>query len=132
MGGQGNLYVYVGNDPVNFIDPTGEVWIVFTHPIFWGGLAGGGTNLFMTLAQGGSWTQAGRSFVFGFAAGVVTMGGGIMANAAKTTLGQFGWVGAGSVMDLVINAAGGVNGVKVPDATIPIIKYVPGDVCEDE
>ncbi|MDR0664625.1 MAG: RHS repeat-associated core domain-containing protein [Helicobacteraceae bacterium] len=28
MGGQGNLYVYVGSDPINYVDPTGEFWQV--------------------------------------------------------------------------------------------------------
>ncbi len=56
-GGQGNLYVYVGNDPLNFIDPTG-LWSLDIS--FYNGIGGG-----ITLSQ-----KAGQGISGGYEIGV--------------------------------------------------------------
>ncbi|MDR2152654.1 MAG: RHS repeat-associated core domain-containing protein [Helicobacteraceae bacterium] len=130
-GGSSNLYAYVGNDPINYIDPDGKlpVWVV---PVIYGGLAGGFTNGAMTRLQGGSWPDAARSFTFGFVAGAATMGSGLAANKAVTEIGEYGWIVLGSAMDLTLNSISGIMGVNNVDATIKIIKEVPANACEEK
>lgn len=71
-GGDTNLYGYVMQDPVNFIDPTGEVLIA---PIIGGALLGGGFDLAAQLIQNGgnfnnvSWTSVAKSAAIGGALG---------------------------------------------------------------
>ena len=71
-GGDSNLYGYVMQDPVNFIDPTGEVLIA---PIIGGALLGGGFDLATQLIQNGgnfnnvSWTSVAKSAAIGGALG---------------------------------------------------------------
>jgi RHS repeat-associated protein len=63
-GGQANLYAYVGSDPVNRIDPTGEVWWILG-----GAAAGAAVNLGLQLhGSGGDWRSVDWS---GVAAGSV-------------------------------------------------------------
>lgn len=86
-GGLTNLYGYVGNDPVNAVDPNGQIaWVV-------GGLVIGGTvNIAYQLATNGTieWSQVGVSALAGAASGGVSsligvsslrIGGMIAANA---------------------------------------------------
>jgi RHS repeat-associated protein len=49
-GGQANLYAYVGGDPINWIDPEGELPIA---PIVWGFVVGAGTDLALQLLRNG-------------------------------------------------------------------------------
>ena len=71
-GGDTNLYGYVMQDPVNFIDPTGEVLIA---PIIGGVLVGGGFDLAAQLIQSGgnfnnvSWASVAKSAAIGGALG---------------------------------------------------------------
>lgn len=73
-GGDTNLYGYVLNDPINWIDPTGEVLVA---PIIGGALIGGGVDLGMQLIQNGgdirsvNWTSVGTSAAIGGALGGV-------------------------------------------------------------
>jgi RHS repeat-associated protein len=71
-GGDTNLYGYVIQDPVNFIDPTGEVLVA---PILGGMLVGGGFDLATQLIENGgnvnniNWGSVGESALIGGALG---------------------------------------------------------------
>jgi len=70
-GGDSNLYGYVLGDPVNFIDPTGEIWN------FVGGfvLGFGGDVLYQMVVEGKSWhcVDTGQALIAG---ALGTVGGG--------------------------------------------------------
>jgi RHS repeat-associated protein len=96
-GGDSNLYGYVLGDPVNFIDPTGEIWN------FVGGfvLGFGGDVLYQMVVEGKSWNcvDTGQALIAG-ALGTVG-GGGLdkllkLKNGAKTA-GQIGREGEAAV-----------------------------------
>src|SRR5690606_8633872 len=71
-GGDTNLYGYVMQDPINWIDPSGEVLIA---PIIGGALIGGGFDLASQLLQNGGnlssvdWGSVGQSAAIGGALG---------------------------------------------------------------
>ena len=93
-----NLYAYVGNDPLNATDPTGEIANFFV-----GAVIGGGIDLGIQLISNGgrlsevNWTSVGVSAalgtVGGFAGGRATSYA--LNNASKTTKGFIGEVSAG-------------------------------------
>ncbi len=71
-GGDTNLFAYVSNDPVNFIDPDGELLVNVIGGIL-GGMAGG------SLA-----VSTGQSFTAGIVSGAISgffVGGGVLFNA---------------------------------------------------
>jgi RHS repeat-associated protein len=64
-GGDLNLYRYVGGQPVDRVDPSGEYWWLVR--ILGGGLINVGVNAALTIATGGcyTWGDAGRDFLIG-------------------------------------------------------------------
>jgi RHS repeat-associated protein len=80
-GGQGNLYGYVANDPVNLVDPSGKLAnLVFQAAI--GALMGGAVDAGIQYATNGcvNWGQAGESALMGAAFG---LGFGVAAELAQ-------------------------------------------------
>ncbi len=100
-GGDTNLYAYAGSDPVNYIDPNGEV--AFLAPVLWGIFAGavgggaleGGVDLAgQLLSNGGDtgcvdWGSVGNSAAGGALYGGVA-GGALAGLAAAVRLARAG------------------------------------------
>jgi RHS repeat-associated protein len=63
-GGQTNLYVYVGNEPADVVDPTGKFWWVAA-----GAAAGGLVGAAVAYADGGDLRDIGSAFAGGAIAG---------------------------------------------------------------
>ena len=96
-GGDTNLYVYVANDSVNFIDPTGEFWWLVGAGI------GAGIDLGVQLAlNGGDWSQvnwysvglsgAAGALGFGLGAGIARLTTNLAARIALNAVGS-GFIG---------------------------------------
>ena len=66
-GGSTNLYGYVVNDPVNFVDPSGKNPVLIAIGVT--GFIGGVTSAIGTASQGGTYYQIGQSFGVGFVGG---------------------------------------------------------------
>jgi RHS repeat-associated protein len=101
-GGQANLYVYVGNDPVNFVDPEGEVATIAIGAGI-GALAGAGaawlrgadTQALVAGAIGGgvAGALAGTGLGLGFAGSIAQQGfaaglGGLVGDFANLRPGM--------------------------------------------
>jgi RHS repeat-associated protein len=111
-GGDTNLYVYVGNDPVNFIDPKGKELILAAA----GAVLGGAVNALNAYATGG---DVGTAFAVGFIAGGVA---GLINNpfaagaiaGLLTTAGNRTWVNSKNTIpwyvDYTVGACGGALG----------------------
>jgi RHS repeat-associated protein len=102
-GGQANLFVYVGNDAVNLVDPAGEyLWIVA------GTLAGGAVNAAVAYTLNGN---VGAAFVGGAVAGFgASFGvGGALAGGSLGTLAE--QLLSGQQLDIGYAALGGALNV---------------------
>jgi RHS repeat-associated protein len=126
-GGQGNLYVYVGDDPINYIDPTGEVWWWFI-----GGVASAAGNLIGMAADprgNYSYGDYARAAASGFAVGTVSAGigsVGIVGGALKT-----GWALVGIGADVALQGLIGIDGAV--DNNIPTMTIVKSpSACTEE
>jgi len=97
-GGLTNLYGYVGNDPVNLVDPSGRfAWMV------WGGVAGFTTGVISSRMGGNSW---GASFLNGVVNGAIGAAtGGLFSTGIK--------LGSGVVLGAGIGALGDVSSQSV-------------------
>lgn len=101
-GGDSNLYGYTWNDPVNFIDPNGNIPAVIAVPLI-GGAVGAAASGITTYAMGGTLQQSLNAAATGFFAGAgatITALGGV-AGGLSTGLA----VGLGIVVDFGINIA---------------------------
>ena len=81
QGGQANLYVYVGNDPIDFADPSGRVTPLVVAAVLAGGALAGGT------AQDAFGDRGAADFAFGAGTGLVTTAGALTGSAALAALG---------------------------------------------
>jgi len=127
-GGQGNFYVYVGNGPVNRLDPTGTTFWTAVGGGLVGGAVAGGIAYF---TDGNVGAAAAGGFVAGAIGGAV--GGGFLAQAAV----NIGGSAAGAMLEMVIKGEGvpdareffakaGAGGILGAAANIIAERYFPG------
>ena len=135
-----NRYAYVENNPINAIDPDGEVlnFVAAGWGSLIGAVAGGGIELGRQLykGEGVNWQKVGASTAGGAATGAVaglTLGGSIvvevMGAGAGATLGGVvdrGMDGDSTTValngnDMVVDAAGGMLGGGAARAVAPLV-----------
>ncbi|WP_404340028.1 RHS repeat-associated core domain-containing protein [Pseudoalteromonas mariniglutinosa] len=76
---QMNLYAYVGNDPVNMVDPTGK-WIVQLVATIGGAVIGGAAELMAN--ENATFSSVARASAVGGAVGLASsLGGGVVSSA---------------------------------------------------
>lgn len=116
-GGDANLYAYVGSNPTNYIDPTGE--IIAVPLIAAGALVGGSVNaiIYAATAQQFSWQGAVGAFVGGAV-------GGAMGTVA-TPLAAAARMGTGYAGTAVVNAFAGAIGSSISAAMDPCQNITP-------
>lgn len=103
-----NLYAYVGNDPLNYVDPSGK-WIVQLVATIGGAVIGGAAELLTN--ENASFSSVARASAVGGAVGLAaSLGGGVISSAL---LG--GGASAGGEMANQI-ATGDFDGSKVAAA----------------
>jgi RHS repeat-associated protein len=104
-GGDTNLYGYVLGDPVNFIDPTGQIGVV-------GAVVGGVAGLIGGYITGG-WSGAAGGALAGAVIGAT---GGLVAGAAGVVAGTPAGAIAGGTLSVLGSYAGQITGGGI-DAT---------------
>ena len=100
-GRQTNLYIYVNSDPVNYVDPSGEIAPLVVGAIILGSAVASG------VAQYYGGNQTGADFIFGAAVG--TIGGVGIASGSGAILA------VGVLADLIWNTKGGEDPGGVAD-----------------
>lgn len=85
-GGQGNIYVYVGNDPVNFVDPEGQ-WALVVGGAILGAAYEAGLQMYATGSVN-DWGEVGKTALIGAGLGGLASFAVGTAWAATSTTGE--------------------------------------------
>jgi RHS repeat-associated protein len=131
-----NLFAYVGNNPVNFIDPSGQVPLIVIIPVVAGVINGGISaykksqecnadfmDIFQAFGNGAVGGITGSTVGLGIIAltgnpYLAGAGGGLTGNLAEQGLNMLSGVGFNAVDPFVATISGGALG-KVPSLLFP-------------
>ena len=89
-GGDANVYAYVGNDPINLVDPTGNIPFPIVMALVGAGMSAFGSGLGQLAIHGGHWKCVNLEDV-AIAAIIGGITGGFGARFATTTLSAIGF-----------------------------------------